>query len=118
MTSRRSFGSRRPSANAAVTPPPYQARERPFAESVSPIDFSRIGGSVWRAGSARSRLPPGAGGTPLRWEGRLGRVHADPVGRHRAVEELRHALHHGRGRGRPPAQISVLVELRVRGGGR
>src|SRR5512138_1220024 len=69
MTLRFSFASRRPSASAAFQPPLYQAQETPFAESVSPTVFSVCGASGWRAGSARSRLPPAAGGMPLGWYG-------------------------------------------------
>src|ERR1041385_1647955 len=67
MTLRFAFGSWRPSARAASQPPAYQAHETPFAESVSPIVLSVNAAAGWRAGSARSGLPPGAGGMPLGW---------------------------------------------------
>src|SRR5690348_7043520 len=67
MTCRFAFGSWRPSASAASHPPEYQAHEMPLADRVSPIVLSVNGGAGWRAGSARSRLPAGAGAIPLGW---------------------------------------------------
>src|SRR6186713_2934735 len=69
MTARFASGGRRPSATAAFHASAYHAHETPLAESVSPIVLPVCGGRGCFAGSARSRLPPGAGGVPLGWYG-------------------------------------------------
>src|SRR5580765_5811269 len=69
MIMRFASGGRRPSATASFHASAYQAQEISFAESVSPIVFAVCGGSGCFDGSARSGLPPGAGGVPLGWYG-------------------------------------------------
>src|ERR1043166_9635654 len=74
MIRRFSSGACRPSARARCQPMAYQAQLTPFSDKVSPIVLAACGGKGWRRrsvpfGSAKSRLPSAAGGTPLGWYG-------------------------------------------------
>src|SRR5947207_12845530 len=69
-----------PSATARFHAPAYHAHETPFAESVSPIVLAVCGGSGNCAGSARSGLPLGAGGTPVGWYAGRPVLAAEPSG--------------------------------------
>src|SRR5437763_14013940 len=105
MILRFSLAGRRPSASAMLQPPAYHAQFTPFADNVSPIVLAVCGGrgslhAGVPLGSARSRLPSGAGGMPLGWEGGCV-VPADP-----AAVDL-HCSILGRSRTRPLGQFSV-----------